>query len=459
MERFVNQVEQKAFEAGINPRLHPQLKKMEPRLPADKTLDIAACEYNAEAFRGYIRTQDVVGSSPFRTHKDYFGFTVGDAVIAVARIALEAERGHPGCPSIQSLVLMNAQGRVLGIRGADNAWQQMYRAPGTRLQTEMHSRDELRRFVLEHHGRNGVLVVFNIGWLVTAIHSRPSIPRCLFGSGTYISAVRDVIGNDARDFNGFFDVPRRESYHRRWPAVLYKPDQSIDFYHSESDFVLLEVYYTAAIWNAIGYQIVADRQRPEAVLLKNAYIIGFGVAINVKKVQLLKPRRNYFRKFIGPGPTDEVVSKGLAVKDFKQLFMLAADEIQCEMEMDEADVVKVLQQCFDLGKTFVVMQNAANFPKPDPEVHKLRSAVATNIELAAPHLALANFEMAVDWINHHGMRTPSELRSAQKRSIAIRRPGPEKLLYGSFIDLAYEPDWMASTLGPLDTMLILEPED
>ena len=38
-------------------------------------------------------------------------------------------------------------------------------------------------------------------------------------------------------------------------------------------------------------------------------------------------------------------------------------------------------------------------------------------------------------------------------------PRTRKTLYGSFIDIAYELDWMAYALAPLDAMLIPEPED
>ena len=205
-------------------------KRLEPRLPADKTFDLATQEYNAN-FSGYIRTQDVLGSSPFRTHRDYFGFTANDAVIAVARIALDAESGQPGHPSIQSLILMNAHGRVLGLRGADNGWQQTYRAPGTKKSDMMHPREELRRFILEHLGRNGVLVGFNIGWLLTAVRLPvPAFRVVDLGLEPTFQQFVLQLANDARDFNGFFDVPRRVSFDRRWPAVLFKSGQSIDFY-------------------------------------------------------------------------------------------------------------------------------------------------------------------------------------------------------------------------------------
>ena len=127
--------------------------------------------------------------------------------------------------------------------------------------------------------------------------------------------------------------------------------------------------------------------------------------------------------------------------------------------MGDEQIALALKQCFDLSKVYVTMHNVVYYPQPDPEVHKLRSPVAINIELAAPHLALTDFEMAVAWINNHSQRTPTELRSAEGRSIAIRRPGLERYLYSVFIDLEYEPQWMAYASGPLGSMLIPEPDE
>ena len=116
---------------------------------------------------------------------------------------------------------MSAHGRVLGIRGADNAWQQRYRAPETQQQTEMHPRDELRRFILEHLGRNGVLIGFNIGWFLTAIRLPvPAFRVVDLGLEPRFQQFVLQLANDARDFNGFFDVPRRVSYDRWWLAVM-----------------------------------------------------------------------------------------------------------------------------------------------------------------------------------------------------------------------------------------------
>ena len=196
----------------------------------------------------------------------------------------------------------------------------------------MHPREELRRLILEHLGSNGVLVGFNIGWLLTAVRLPvPAFRVVDLGLEPTFQQFVLQLANDARDFNGFFDVPRRVSFDRRWPAVLFKSGQSIDFYPHEGDSALLEGYYTAAIWNAIGYHIAAERQRPEVALLKNAYVIGFGEAINEKEVKMLKLHRTHFRKHIGPGPNDEVFSKGLAAKDINQLFELSADTIQYEI--------------------------------------------------------------------------------------------------------------------------------
>ena len=72
MERFVNQVEQNAFEAGINSRLHPQLKKMEPRLQPIKR----STSPSANTTRNSVATSGPRTSlEASRTHKDYFGFT------------------------------------------------------------------------------------------------------------------------------------------------------------------------------------------------------------------------------------------------------------------------------------------------------------------------------------------------------------------------------------------------
>ena len=47
---------------------------------------------------------------------------------------------------------------------------------------------------------------------------------------------------------------------------------------------------------------------------------------------------------------------------------------------------------------------------------------------------------------------------ANARSL-FASPDPKDFCYGSFIDLAYEPAWMAYALAPLSTMLIPEPDE
>ena len=94
--------------------------------------------------------------------------------------------------------------------------------------------------------------------------------------------------------------------------------------------------------------------------------IGFGEAINEKEVKMLKMHRTHFRKHIGPGPNDAVFSKSLAAKDIEQLFELSDRYGPVRDRNERCRHRKVLQQCYDLSKTYVIMQNVMVLSEAGP---------------------------------------------------------------------------------------------
>ena len=90
-------------------------------------------------------------------------------------------------------------------------------------------RHEMRAFLIKLLGSKGVLVGFGLGWLLTAIRlPLPAFRVVELGlESAYQQFVRTLAGSRP-DLDGFFRVPMRVGYDRRWPAVLY--GDGINFY-------------------------------------------------------------------------------------------------------------------------------------------------------------------------------------------------------------------------------------
>ena len=118
MNEFVNAVERLAIEAGKSPSDEPQPWE-EPCLPHDREFVGATENFNAER-AGSVRTSDYMGSAPFQPDRECFDYKKKNAVIVVARIAIEkAEGAQHGHPVVVSLVIANRFGRVICVRGPD----------------------------------------------------------------------------------------------------------------------------------------------------------------------------------------------------------------------------------------------------------------------------------------------------------------------------------------------------
>ena len=52
--------------------------------------------------------------------------------------------------------------------------------------------------------------------------------------------------------------------------------------------MLLESYYTAAIWQAVGKYIIEERVKPEIFFVKNSYIFGYGDTVSAVEAKYLQ---------------------------------------------------------------------------------------------------------------------------------------------------------------------------
>ena len=78
------------------------------------------------------------------------------------------------------------------------------------------------------------------------------------------------------------------SFDRRIPAVLFQ--DGIDLYTKDSDDIYSEIYYTAAIWNILEFQISEHRIRMAIHLIKTSCCIGVGDGIATDEKPLLTRR-------------------------------------------------------------------------------------------------------------------------------------------------------------------------
>ena len=454
MQELLDQVEGLARDIYLDPHQEPRLREEESRLQLDQTLDLREHEFNAR-FCGSIRCTGLLGTTPFQTEPGPFEFQMEDALIVVSRIGIYQEGTSCGYPVLRSLVVANAYGRILGVRGPDEMQQANTKSVGEENCGAPTKRQEMRAFLIKLLGSKGVLVGFGLGWLLTAIRlPLPAFRVVELGlESAYQQFVRTLAGSRP-DLDGFFKVPMRVGYDRRWPAVLY--GDGIDFYPAGGDSVLLESYYTAAIWQAVGKHIIEERARPEIFLVKNSYIFGYGDTVSAVEAKYLQTCNDYCHRAVGPeGKTVKVDQ--LKVKGTKDLLQLYEFDLDLRFPLTSEQLAKVFISCEKMSHRPFSMVNIPEFPPPERVWHEQKSQVATWMTLATPSIGALGAPMIVAWINNHDSRIPSALRTAHQKLPTHSKAA--QYLMVSFIDLAFEGEWMETALSQLESPLLNEPDD
>ena len=77
--------------------------------------------------------------------------------------------------------------------------------------------------------------------------------------------------------------------------------------------------------------------------------------------------------------------------------------------------------------------------------------------LATPTVGALGAPMIVAWISNHDSRVPSALRTAPQKLPTHSKAA--QYLMVSFIDLAFNPDWMQVALSQLESPLLHEPDE
>ena len=455
MQELLDQVEGLARDIYLDPHEEPRLREEESRLHPDQTLDLREHEFNAR-FCGSIRCTGLLGTTPFQTEPGPFDFQMEDALIVVSRIGMYKETStSSGCPVLRSLVVANAYGRILGVLGPDEMQHANTKTVGEENCGAPTKRPEMRAFLIKLLGSKGVLVGFGLGWLLTAIRlPLPAFRVVELGlESAYQQFVRTLAGSRP-DLDGFFKVPMRVGYDRRWPAVLY--GDGIDFYPAGGDSVLLESYYTAAIWQAVGKHIIEERARPEIFLVKNSYIFGYGDTVSAVEAKHLQTCNDYCHRAVGPEGKMVKVNQ-LKVKGTRDLLQLYEFDLDLRFPLTSEQLAIVFSSCEKMSRRVFSMVNIPEFPPPERVWHEQKSQVATWMTLATPSIGALDASMIVAWINNHYSRIPSALRTAQQKLPTHSKAA--KYLMVSFIDLALESEWMQTALSQLESPLLNEPDD
>jgi len=93
----------------------------------------------------------------------------------------------------------------------------------------------------------------------------------------------------------------------------------IGLYAEGEDDVINEAYYTAALWQIVGQQVLNGRSRIDTHRIKSMYVVGYGEDPHDDECQSLQRRVDLCRMDTGEG--NVVVSEVLAVKDEAELML------------------------------------------------------------------------------------------------------------------------------------------
>ena len=450
MAEFVHTVERLALEAGQSSCDEPQPWD-EPCLPADRNFEGATENFNAER-AGSVRTSDYMGSAPFQPEREGFEYKKKNAVIVVARIAIDkVESVQHGNPVLVSLVIANEFGRVICVRGPDNKMVNYHVPVGTEMLEATCDQRDLRRKLINFMGRDGFLVGFNLNWLLTALNFVVPAFRVvdLAIEPAYQRLVQQLAGPDP-NYEGLFNVPQRVGFDRRWPAVLF--ERGIQYYEAKSDSIYLEAYYTASIWQIVSKYIIGSRSRPDVFRLKAAYVVGYGDYVEEEEAAWLREPVDYCTRFArDPNPQGRTVTvTSLAIAKPSDLFEQCGDVPDpCPsfaLHQSDEQVMDVVNACVRLSEFKLDMADTPEFPSPDPSVYATRSQVAVEMMMASQRVTV-DANLAASWINGHDEFSPAHLRHSNAKSPLVRDSEKAKRLLSCYIGIGSEMAYALQDIG------------
>ena len=451
MAEFVKTVERLAIEAGQSPADPPKPWE-EPCLPADRNF-VGATEIFNAALAGSVRTSDYMGNAPYQPDREGFGFMKKNAVIVVARIAIDrVEIVQHGKPVLVSLVIANEFGRVICVRGPDKKMVHFHVPVGTEMLDATCDQLDLRRKLIYYMGRDGFLVGFNLNWLLTALNLVVPAFRIvdLAVEPAYQRLVQQLAGPDP-NYEGIFNVPQRVGFDRRWPAVLF--ERGIQYYEAKSDSIYLEAYYTASIWQIVSKHIISSRSRPDVFRLKAAYVVGYGDYVEEEEAAWLREPVDYCTRFArDPNPQGRRVTvTSLAIAKPSDLFEQCGDVPDpCPsfaLQQPDDRVMDLVKACVRLSEFKLDMADTPEFPSPDPSVYATHSQVAVEMMMASQRVTV-DANLAASWINGHDEFSPAHLRQLNAKSPLVRDSEKSKRLLSCYIGIGSEMAYALQEIGP-----------
>ena len=235
-------------------------------------------------------------------------------------------------------------------------------------------------------------------------------------------------------------------FDRRWPAILLG---DLELMPNGRDDIFRDTLYTAAIWQVIREQVVADRANVGLHLLKRLYKFGCGAGFGRRKLLSLEDEQNLLER---PYPQPQ---EGAGTTRWPKDTELMSKAVQMLTRVEEVPEVPIKWEgyhtAFMIRCVMMAREWRGNVPPGDPIVRdfgdfELRCQVAVNMAICSTRVH-DEAKLVVVWINHRNEHCFAALRAA---IIFDRRLSSEcgKRLLSCLIDFIVQPAWLTYAMGP-----------
>jgi hypothetical protein len=446
---FAEKMVEFAQQNGQSTREPAQPLPTPARLHEDRTF-----EMEKEAIDGRV-----AGSMRTRSHFDQLPFVISagplklklsNAVIVAARIIAGAKLGdeHYVFPELANIVVANQHGRPLAVYNGAARGNKFVTSGREIFSTDPVQPERIRSLLLQYMGTDNVLVGFHLNWLLTAVEIPVPATRDIdLGlEPAFQNYVKALDASAGGVYDGFFHLHQRVAFDRRWPAYLMK----IGLYVEGEDDLIHEAYYTAALWQVVGQQVLNGRGRIDTHRVKSIYVVGYGEDPHDEECRLLREEVDLCCLDTGDGKS--VVSKELAVKDEAELMSQCENSgIEVRPAHDKARQQKTRLECLELLDTRE-LASATSAYSEEFETARPPVRAATNIALASLRMP-DETKLMVPWINHHGAKSIESIRKEMTESDGRRikqlRANPDNMrLFSCFLDFGVSDELMEDALRP-----------
>ena len=376
-----------------------------------------------------------------------------NVLLICAQIALlQGPEEQPGMPTyfprVVKLTLSDAFGTVLAYH-VDVEDPGIY--PEGYEQAQLGVRKEwryMRSSILEYLGKNGILVGFNVTWVLTALQLALNASRVIdIGEEPAFQRwCRQLAAASKKPQLAECMTPNLKiAYDSRWPAILQA--EPLELTTDGKLDIFKQTHYTAAVWQVVRARVAEDRARYEVFYAKSLYKVGCGIGFSDRDLLfLLEDQELIYRRQIKQKSDS---AHWPAVSD------LAATPLATIAQVEEApshpilwpgEHVRFLNQCSAMLQRWRdQVLPGDSFPR-DFGNHANRSQVAVNMSIGSMKIH-DDAGLVVAWINRMHLHSCAQLATIDPTDEKFRTEAGRNLIV-CFADLAFQPAWFDYACGP-----------